>query len=243
VAVVIMLVLSSALSGSGDAVGDGAGGDDHSAALAAQLQAQERVQCRGVHVLCSRARCSTLVQPPSPSPTRPKALCRCIVQNETYEVSVAELAAMNATVARAVASRCTAATPCAVGEAPVCAAISQASGGFFGGRAVAPGMVSAFSWGGWCTDTSYDPDTPWVCPPSPWAACMAAPCWQRGGEVLCECIWHNSSWLDFGGAESGCKQMMSTVPGTFDMRVLAGSEYVLGACKAVWLPRRMHTDT
>jgi hypothetical protein len=96
---------------------------------------------------------------------------------------------------------------------------------------------------GWCTDTSYDPDTPWVCPPSPWAACMAAPCWQRGGEVLCECIWHNSSWLDFGGAESGCKQMMSTVPGTFDMRVLAGSEYVLGACKAVWLPRRMHTDT
>ena len=157
------------------------------------------------------------------------AVCHCISVNDTYEVSLDEI--LNATLQSETKARCTVDSPCERNAAPVCDAIK--SGAVFGGRCVlqyrfhffkgdsrvlkgfrllllfknratAPGMVSTFSWAGWCeVNGFYDVDHPRICPASPWAACMTAPCWKQNGEdqdddvaaerVLCECPVHNST--------------------------------------------------
>eukprot|EP00746_Dinoflagellata_sp_MGD_P008295 gnl/MRDRNA2_/MRDRNA2_116588_c0_seq1.p1 gnl/MRDRNA2_/MRDRNA2_116588_c0~~gnl/MRDRNA2_/MRDRNA2_116588_c0_seq1.p1 ORF type:complete len:227 (-),score=31.79 gnl/MRDRNA2_/MRDRNA2_116588_c0_seq1:175-855(-) len=186
---------------------------------------QARVECSGAHVLCSMAECS--IQHDKDN----TALCSCLQRNSTYVVAVNQL--RNSTIAQQTAKRCTEETPCAVGEAPVCNAISE--GSVFGGQPTAPGMVSTFSWGGWCDVASYNPDAPTVCPQSPWAACMTAPCWQDAEDgVTCQCTWANSSWLDIRGDRCNSKIVVSTVPGSFDMRIMPGSQYVLPACEKVW---------
>lgn len=186
---------------------------------------QARVLCTGVHVLCSLASCELA--------SDESATCSCVVVNDTYAVAVSEIA--NDTLARATSEACTDEAPCATDAAPVCAAIQD--GGVFGGRATAPGMVSTFSWGGWCAATKYDPERPSLCPASPWAGCMTSPCWEEQagettGAVRCECPWQNSSWIDLSG--DGCDAIVSTVPADFDMRVMPGAEYVLGACDELW---------
>ena len=199
------------------------------AAVASASDAQARVLCTGVHVLCSLAGCELA--------SDDTATCACVVVNDTYAVAVAEIA--NASLARATSEACTDDAPCDTDAAPVCAAIRD--GGVFGGRTTAPGMVSTFSWGGWCAATEFDPEAPRLCPASPWAGCMTSPCWdERAGEttagvgsaVQCECPWQNSSWIDFSG--DGCDAIVSTVPADFDMRVMPGAEYVLGACDEIW---------
>ena len=74
------------------------------------------------------------------------AICHCIAVNDTYEVSLDEI--LNATLQAETKARCTVASPCELNAAPVCRAVRE--GGVFGGRAAAPGMVSTFSWAGWC---------------------------------------------------------------------------------------------
>ena len=134
--------------------------------------------------------------------------------------------------------RCTSNDPsakgyCDVGEAPVCKSISE--GGWFDGKHTAPAMVSTFSWSGWCDVTRGHRAV--ACPPSPWAACMTAPCRLEGGSVRCDCPVFNSSWIDFGPGESArgerCSGMVSTVPAGFHMSVMPGAEYALDACEAL----------
>ena len=128
-------------------------------------------------------------------------------------------------------ARCTTASPCATDAAPVCHAV--AAGGVLAGRSAAPGMVSTFSWSGWCQLNSfYEADHPHICASSPWAACMTAPCWRQGEQVLCECPVKQSTWIDISG--TGCDQLVSSIPGGFDMRVIPGAQYALPACKKVW---------
>lgn len=184
------------------------------------------MECSGAHVLCSMAECSIEHDKGN------TAICSCLQQNSTHTVAVDQI--RNATIARQTAKRCTAETPCAVDDAPVCRAMAE--GSVFGGQHTAPGMVSSFSWGGWCeVAASYKPDAPTVCPTSPWAACMSAPCWHApGGGVSCKCTWANSSWLDIRGDRCGSNTVVSSVPGSFDMRILPGSQYVLPACNKIW---------
>ena len=185
---------------------------------------QPRVECSGAHVLCSNAPC--VIEDAT------TATCECKRVSGMHAVSLDEIT--NASLAAATAAQCTTDAPCAVDAAPVCRAI--ADGAVFGGRQTAPGLVSDFSWDGWCPEApTYDPAKPVACAPSPWAACMTAPCWADGDATRCQCTRENSSWLDFtGGGRCKGGKVWSTVPGDFDMRVIPGAEYVLGACKAIW---------
>ena len=99
---------------------------------------QARVQCTGPHTLCTHAPCE-MVTPTS-------AVCHCVAVNDTYEVSLDEI--LNGTLQAETKARCTEASPCELNAAPVCRAVRE--GGVFGGRAAGPGMVSTFSWAGWC---------------------------------------------------------------------------------------------
>ena len=174
---------------------------------------QTRVSCAGLHTLCSLASCELA-----------GAVASCslqVVVNSTFVVSLAEI--RNTSIAASTAQICTEARPCGLDQAPVCTVI--ADGAVFGGLHTQPGMVSAFSWDGWCAATT---STPTVCPASPWAACMTVPCTQQGGgHASCFCTWQNSSWLDFTG--HGCDQVVSSVPSEIDMRIMPGAE-----CAKVW---------
>ena len=176
---------------------------------------EPRVLCSGLHALCSLASCALTGD------------CACVMANGTHVVALAEI--RNAGIQAATAARCTSATPCALNEAPVCSAV--ASGATFGDQPTEPGMVSTFSWDGWCDAAAAIHA---VCPASPWAACMTAPCTRDGDLVSCRCTMSNSSWLDLTGA--GCARVASSVPSDFDLRVLPGADYVLGACAEVWPP-------
>ena len=192
------------------------------ALVAAGATPQTRVLCRGDHALCSSAQCSTLPDG--------RARCMCYLHNDTFAVSVGEI--LSATIQAATARQCTTSAPCATNAAPVCLAI--AAGAVFDGQFAAPGLVSTFSWTGWCDATRGH--KPAACPPSPWAACMTAPCERlsaTGAEVECWCPVRNSSWEDFGPAHASgrrCQGVVSTVPAGFDMRVMPGAEYALAAC-------------
>lgn len=187
---------------------------------------QDRVLCSGPHVLCSLAPCEIKDDA--------TAICRCVEVNDTYAVSLSEI--RNDDVSAATKARCTASSPCSLDSAPVCEAIKRGNIEF-GSVRVEPGMVSTFSWGGWCSATEFDPSRPAVCSPSPWAACMTAPCRRNkdgGGSVDCQCTWQNSSWIDFRGGGKECSKMVSSVPADFDMQQMPFASQVLGACAKIW---------
>eukprot|EP00747_Dinoflagellata_sp_TGD_P184752 gnl/TRDRNA2_/TRDRNA2_40671_c0_seq2.p1 gnl/TRDRNA2_/TRDRNA2_40671_c0~~gnl/TRDRNA2_/TRDRNA2_40671_c0_seq2.p1 ORF type:complete len:224 (-),score=20.35 gnl/TRDRNA2_/TRDRNA2_40671_c0_seq2:6-677(-) len=183
---------------------------------------QARVQCHGPHALCTMASCSEASH--DPITLTATMTCDCWFVNSTFAVSQDEI--LNSSVQSATRSSCTTAHPCQVNEAPVCSAIAE--GSVFLGQRTAPGLVSAFSWEGWCSRVQHH--TAKVCSASPWAACMTAPCSRHSesGKVSCTCPVTESQWIDFDGG--GCSRYISTVPAGFDMRVIPGSEFALQAC-------------
>ena len=183
--------------------------------------AQTHVVCDGSHVSCSLADCNLV-----------DYMMWCVCKNAigTYVVTVADI--RDEDTLNETATQCTIKSPCATNAAPICSAIKK-GGLYISGIQTQPGLMSAFSWDGWCEGANYDPTHPKVCTTGRWASCMTAPCVESdNGRVQCLCQWFVSDWLLLTSPRQDCTWIKSTFSGDFDMRLLPGAEYVLGACNS-----------
>ena len=195
------------------------------------------VICTGWHALCTD---STACQV-----NGLYANCNCMRVNETHIVETDEI--QDPEVKLLTLRKCTTEHPCAVGEAPICAAIKN---GQYQVDDVKYRWVSTYSYRGWCTLLQRKlaecrPGTDGYRGDLAWAICDVAPCTEDPNpsdpEKPLSCQCRVKEHLAFVGTNSTCTGdsggIMSSMPlELWDFKnntysgPMPGNQYVQGAC-------------
>lgn len=197
---------------------------------------QDWVVCTGWHALCSASTDCKM--------SGARADCGCLRVNETHIVETNAI--QDAVVKRRTESRCTAAHPCDVDQAPVCKAIKD---GQYEVNNVKYDWVSTYSYRGWCSliqekPKACDQRTPGYTGDLYWAICDAAPCTEISNPsdpekpLSCQCRVEKTPFV---GPNNRCVGDNGGIISSFPLEAwdfknntypfpMPGYEYVQGAC-------------
>lgn len=196
---------------------------------------QPFVVCAGWHAYCPAMDCRLDGR---------AADCDCYRVDEAHIVETASI--QDAVVGRLTEARCTAGHPCAVDEAPVCAAIRD---GRYRVDGVRYRWVSTYSYRGWCSllqrrPVPCDPSAPGYTGDSAWAVCDAAPCVEIPDPpaperpLRCRCVVASGPFVGTNGTctgdNGGIMSSFSMAGWDFQQNTyrfpMPGYEFVRGAC-------------